>query len=111
MEDNLQAVDKQVSLIGGGGESLESIVKQAKETEEDAKATKEIFTRLEANTKNVLEATKQISSIIEESAASSEEVAAGAEEQAATVEEIAASSNELVKMSENLQDEVKKFIV
>lgn len=111
MDDNLQAVETQVSLIRRGGESLESIVGQVKETESDARETKEIFERLQSNTKNVLEATREISSIIEESAAASEQVAAGAQEQAATVEEIAASSNALVKMSEHLHDEVRRFKV
>ncbi|WP_419095556.1 methyl-accepting chemotaxis protein [Alkalihalobacterium alkalicellulosilyticum] len=111
MDENLVAVERQVTLIGKGGESLKSIVKQAEETELDAKATTEIFERLRANTIKVLEATQEVSSIIEETAASAQEVAAGAEEQAATVEEITASTTELVKMAEKLNDEVKKFTV
>lgn len=111
MDHNLNAVDTQVSLIGKGGEALKAIVQQAEETEIDAKATKQIFDRLQQNTKNVLTSMKEISSIIEETAASSEEVAAGAEEQAATVEEISASATELVKMAEKLNGEVNKFKV
>lgn len=111
MNDNLQAVEEQVSLIGSGGQSLEAIVKQAEETEFLAKSTKEIFSRLQENTQNVLQAVEEISSIIEETAASSQEVAAGAEEQAATVEEITISSQELVEMAEQLNEEVKKFKV
>ncbi|MFA9557688.1 methyl-accepting chemotaxis protein [Evansella sp. AB-rgal1] len=111
MNDNLHAVDLQVALIGKGGESLEAIVKQAEDTELDAKTTKDIFDLLFSNIQNVLSSTQEISSIIQETAASSQEVAAGAEEQTATVEEITASSNELVKMAEALNEEVKKFKV
>ena len=111
MNDNVDAVETQVSLLRNGSGALASIVKKARVTESDAFETEEILHSLLSNVKQVLASTETITAIIQETAASSQQVAAGAEQQAATVEEITASATELANMAEKLNDEVKKFIV
>ena len=111
MNDNVDAVETQVSLLRNGSGALASIVKKARVTESDAFETEEILHSLLSNVKQVLASTETITAIIQETAASSQQVAAGAEQQAATVEEITASATELANMAEKLNDEVKKFTV
>ncbi|WP_026672190.1 methyl-accepting chemotaxis protein [Alkalihalobacterium bogoriense] len=109
MESNMEAINSQVNMIQKGGESLNRIVNNVKETESGVELIKQVLTTIKQNAQDVLTSVKEINDTIEISVAATEEAAASSEEQSATVEEIAQSANELAKMSEKLQAELATF--
>ncbi|HJV45056.1 MAG TPA: methyl-accepting chemotaxis protein [Bacillota bacterium] len=111
MENNLEVVEQQLTMIRHGGDALSKIVQRVEETEECTHEIQAILNDIGARVAGVLQAVQEISSVIEQSAAGSQEVSAAAEEQSATIEEVSVSSIELAKLAEKLQDEIHKFTI
>lgn len=111
MESNLEAVEKQVSIIEHGRRALETIVTKTEATEHQVRKIQDIFHTIEQNAQEILQELQEIANITEESAAATQQVSASTQEQSATVEELAASSAELAHLSETLQQEMNRFNV
>lgn len=111
MESNIQAVEKQVSMIQKGEQALSIIVDNVEHTENNSKQMQAIFAILMKNTEEALANIQKISDTIVRSAAATEEISASAEEQSATANEIANSSVELAELAASLEAEMNKFKV
>ncbi len=109
MENTFTLVYDQVHLIEIGRKSINEIVQQTEKTEGTVQEMNNIFNDLKENTKSVLNAIQDISSIIEQTSATTEEVSAAAEEQAASAQEVNASIAELTNLANQLQHHVNLF--
>lgn len=109
MENTFTLVYDQVNLIENGRKSINEIVQQTEKTEGTVQEMNNIFNDLKENTKSVLNAIQDISSIIEQTSATTEEVSASAEEQAASAQEVNASIAELTNLANQLQHHVNLF--
>lgn len=109
MQENLQAIEKQVSLINEGGHSLNQIVDEIKQTEGNTASLQQLMINLKENSLEIVKEIEEINTITTTFASVSEEVAASTEEQALMIEKIATTSSNLTELATELKKEVGQF--
>ncbi|ADH98169.1 methyl-accepting chemotaxis protein [Salisediminibacterium selenitireducens] len=100
METNLETVEKQVTIIRKGGDSLKEIVASTEETENAVTLLKQTLNSIKDNSRNVNDAMTQISELLQHNAAASEEVSAAAQEQADFVDQ---TSDGITRLNERFK--------
>ncbi|OKL35688.1 methyl-accepting chemotaxis protein [Domibacillus mangrovi] len=111
MGNNLEQFEQQVIVIQTSSLTLQHIVDQVKETEDNVQQLKDVFGNINLNTLNVQKMIKNISAIIEETSASSEGVSISTGELTSIIEEIALTISNLEKIAVALNTEVELFKV
>lgn len=111
MENNLAKFEQQVAIIQSGGLTLNNIVNQVKETENNVQQLKDILHTINTNAFQVQDMLENITAVIQQTSSSSEEVSSSAQEQAAMVQEIAIALEHSAKLAGELADNIKTFKV
>lgn len=109
MEHTLEAFDRQTIYMDEGGEALAMMVGQVLRTEQSVKDMQQISEYIARFIQEVIEATSEFASFIEETAASSQEVSASAQEQSASSLRMAAQALALADIATALDERVRKF--
>ncbi|MCY9670202.1 methyl-accepting chemotaxis protein [Paenibacillus alginolyticus] len=109
MEENLEAVEEQVSIISLSGQALQEIVENTSVTKENADSLKLIFKDMVGRSIEVKESIQRVTQLVESTAAVGEEVAASTEEQLAAANEISSSSRGVLFIANNLNRKIEEF--
>ncbi|BAU26844.1 methyl-accepting chemotaxis protein [Aneurinibacillus soli] len=111
MENSLTAVKQQVHIIEKGGKSLDNIVRMVQQTEAATTSLQSVLVHIKDNIVEMYRAVDEIARITTINVTAAEQVAACSEEQSASIEEVTTSARELTVLAENLEHNLKKFIV
>ncbi|WNR45311.1 methyl-accepting chemotaxis protein [Paenibacillus roseipurpureus] len=111
MEDNLDAVEEQVSIISLSGQALQEIVENTSITKENAANLKLTFNNLVEQAEEVKESIQRVAQLVESTAAVGEEVAASSEEQLASANEISSVTKGVMFIANNLNRKVEEFTI
>lgn len=109
MKMSFESVVNQVKMIEESRKALTMIVQKAEQTEQNAHRLNELFIAFENNVKNAQSKIAEIAEVLDQASASAEEVSASAEEQAAITAEISENSSLLGNLSQQLNEQVKRF--
>lgn len=109
MENNLDHFEGQVHTASENGVTLDQIVTQAKNTEENVSKLQAILQAINTNALSVQSMIENISAIMEETSSAAEEVSSSAEEQAAMSDDISKNIHQAEKMAQQLQQQIKVF--
>lgn len=109
MESNLDHFENQVHTASENGVTLDQIVNQAQNTEENVSKLQAILQAINTNALSVQSMIENISAIMEETSSAAEEVSSSAEEQAAMSDDISKNIHQAEKMAQQLQQQIKVF--
>lgn len=109
MTMSFESVVNQVKTIEESRKALTMIVEKTEHTEQNAHRLNELFIAFENNVRNAQSKIAEIAEVLDQASASAEEVSASAEEQAAITAEISEQSALLGNLSQQLNEQVKRF--
>ncbi|MVX65439.1 HAMP domain-containing protein [Clostridium chromiireducens] len=107
----IDELDDQVKIINYSAESFENIIDSINNIIPKIEYINSTAIDLNSSKNNIVDKLTCISAISEENSASSEEISASSEELNASSEEVASSSKVLSKMTEEMSEQVNRFII
>ena len=111
MENNNQAIQEGIALVGRAGQAFENITTSVQTVSSQVQDIADVIQQINKRTGILVNSIDELQETMAASSSYSQNVTAAVEEQTASVEEIAASAQMLSDMAENLQNIVHKFQV